>query len=295
MPDLDLSYCPVDNASLMHFNTDITHADLSYTEITDIRPIVSNNLTSLNVAGCPFDDHSLFAASAIALTSLNVSWTEVSDIGFAILDCVRLTTLDASHTHITDTTLMCLYRAPLKSLRLRHTSVTGRHLSWFKLLRRLDLTATLFNSIHLTELSRTLIHLNLSEVRLPPHTLALLKELPVLTELYLESTQLNDDGLKYLYGLVLDMLGLGHNLITDAGLRYCRGFCVDYLDLSHNLINGCGFKELEGVTLEVLDVSHNLITNPMPFLLYVDEIRLAGNPIAHVMGQDNSQDDRMSV
>jgi hypothetical protein len=86
--------------------------------------------------------------------------------------------------------------------------------------------------------------------RLPDADLDLLKQFSKLRGLFLDGSEITDDGLKDLEAFPhLHSLSLKSSKVTDAGLGRLGGLAdLDYLDLSNTQVAGAGLERLQGLS-----------------------------------------------
>ncbi len=231
-----------------------------------------------------------------ALTKLDMSSTTVSDDQLEFLNSLsNLEDLSLSNTEITDAGLKKLVGLTnLKTLRLSGTKITGKGLRELKNIKNLELIHV--DDLDLTgqdiaDLKKHLPNIKVMGLTkngvmiLTKNNFTLVKMSSDSEELVkLEIKKTDDEILKSLKELDVDILSLSDTAITDDQLKYLQPLKdLDTLWLSNTGTTDAGLKKLVGLTnLKTLGLSGTKITDKgLQTLKYIKSLRLI-----HVDGVD---------
>jgi hypothetical protein len=138
--------------------------------------------------------------------------------------------------------------------------------------------------------------LDLSFTETSDKSLALLRRLTSLSELYLRRTQVTNDGLVHLKGLTsLSVLYLSGTQVTNDGLVHLKGLTsLSMLSLDGTQVTNDGLVHLKGLTsLSVLSLSGTQVTNDglvhlkgltSLSMLYLDGTQVTNDGLVHLKG-----------
>ncbi len=219
----------------------ITELAISWTKVTDLRPINKLPLVTLVCMAGELADLSPLAG--MALTSLDCSGTKVSDL--SPLKGTKLTTLAINGTKVS--TLLPLLGLPLKSLACSKTEVSDLSPLKGMALTGLELTGT-----NVSDLS-PLVGMPLSQLQCGDSKVTDLKPLQgmPLTNLLFDGTQVAD--LSPLRGMPLTFLSLANcSLVTDVAPL--DGMRLVYLGLQGTKVTPAGVAALRKTLPEQCDV-----------------------------------------